>query len=494
MFRAQQLMPVDRTRLLHPAWTLALPLLALTAVLSCPPERRLTTVLVSASVFAFMQWLLPRCGFRTDHYFSPVNLALLLLLVKSVIAPILVMAVGARNELFVGVPSRESMEGAILIDSIAYVAFCLGVVFTPQGRMGRPPSSMIDALSETPGSAFVMVFAVLGLLGFVLTFGSPGRIVEYFLEPSTVTQLQQEHEGNWSGFLGIVLRPFLAFALVAWWARAVDRPGRRTSPWRPIFIGAVAAIGITIANLTFSFNRAAFVFPVISLVAVYSARIRRISPLVTASALAILLPVLFAIGNYRANMLAGAAAPDAAGAFQSSLRDASEMVQAYAGGPPLAGLFLHEMGWGDHLYGGSTLVASALSPIPILGKSFRESSGSALYNRTLYGMPDYEDQIIPFSAELFVNFHAAGVVAGFFALGLLLGRAQLWFAAVGSSFGAFAIQYVFMWGATLAVWSLSVFSQIAIYFLAPIYLYWAAVQTRAWLRGMRFHRAAISFP
>jgi hypothetical protein len=449
-------------------------------------------VLASAPVFALMQWLLPRCRFRTDHYFSPINLALLLLLSKLVIAPILVMAVGAENDLFVATPSRESMEGAMLIDLIGYVAFCFGLAFMPRPGVARRQPSIIALLSEIPSSAVVVVFAAVGLVGFVLAFGSPGRIVEYFLKPTAATELQREYAGNWSGFLGLVLRPFLAFAMVAWWARSVDRPRRPGSMWPPMLAGAAAAIGITIANFTFSFNRAAFVFPVVSLAAVYSARSRRISPLVTASALAVFLPLLVAVGNYRAIMLAPVTAPASTGTFKATLRDASETMQAYAGGPPLTGLFLDELGWGDHLYGGSTLVASVLSPVPVLGKSFRESSGSTLYNRTLYGMSGFVDQIIPFSAELFVNFHAAGVLAGFFGLGLVLGRAQLWFDAVGSSFGAFVIQYVSMWCAMLAMWSLSVFSQIAIYFLGPIYLYWATVQTRAWLRSMRFHRAATS--
>src|ERR1700719_4678552 len=231
MLPTKQPMPVDTGRLLHPGWTLALPLLALTAVIVSPPERRLTTVLVSATVFALMQWLLPRCRFRTDHYFSPVNVALILLLLKLVIAPILVMAVGSGNDMFVAEPSRESMERAVFIDLVAYIAFCLGLAFTSQRDCVPRASSMIAVLSETPGSVVVMVFAAVGLLGFVLAFGSSSRIVEYFLEPSTVTEIQREHEGNWSGFLGLVLRPFLAFALVAWWARSVDRPGHAARLW-----------------------------------------------------------------------------------------------------------------------------------------------------------------------------------------------------------------------------------------------------------------------
>jgi hypothetical protein len=437
-----------------------------------------------------MQWLLPKCRFRVDHYFSPVNIALVLLLIKTVIAPILVMAVGAGNDIFVAVPSRRAMDGSVLIDTLAYIALCLGLTFAPRMRQARR-SSILAMLSETPGVTAVLVFAALGLLGFALAFGSPGKIVEYFLEPATL-DLSPDQTASWNDLLGVLLRPFLAFALVAWWARSIDRPERSSSAWRHLLTGLVAAIGITIANLTFSFNRAAFVFPVVALVAVYSARIRRISPMVTVAAVAILLPVLYAVGNYRSNRIAPASPNARENVFEASLRDASETVQAYTGGPPLQGLFLDKLGWGDRLYGGSTLLASALSPVPVLGKSFREGGGTDLYNRTLYGMSGLQDQIIPFAAELFVNFHAAGVLAGFFGLGLVLGRTHLWFNAVGSSFGAFNVQYVSMWCAMLAVWSLSVFAQIALYSLGPIYLYWAAMQARAWLRGMRPQRAAIS--
>jgi hypothetical protein len=476
--------------LLHPGWTLALPLLAVTAVLASPPERRLWSVLVVAPVVVLMQSLIPKCRFRTDHYFSPVNLALLLLLVKVFVAPILVMVVGVTNDLFVRIPSRESMEGAVAIDLIAYVALCLGLAFTPAHLGTKWRSSILEALSNTPGPMMAIFFAALGMIGFFLVFGSPGKIVEYFLDPPTVTEVVQDYEGSWSGLLGTVLRPFLAFALVAWWARSVDEPAGDARSWRPMLAGVMAAIGITLANMTFSYNRAAFVFPVVSLVAVYSARVRRISPLVTAAALIFLAPLLFALGNYRAKLLAPPTAPSGA---EASLQEAADEIQAYTGGPPLAAMFLEDNKWGAHPLGGSTLVASLLSPVPFLGKSFRDSNGATLYNQALYGMPGFDDQIIPFSAELFVNFHALGVLAGFFLLGQVLGRGHLWFAAVGSSFGAFAIQYALMWCATLAVWSLSVFSQIAIYFLGPIYLYCAVVQMRTWLRGMRTPRLATSF-
>ena len=151
-------------------------------------------------------------------------------------------------------------------------------------------------------------------------------------------------------------------------------------------------------------------------------------------------------------------------------------------GPQYTGTFYDRIDWGRQLYGGATLVSSVLSPVPILGKGFRDSSGPVLFNRAIYGVDDIQDQILPFASELFANFHALGVVVGFGALGALLSLGERWFAAAESTFAAFCIQYVFLWAAMLTCWSLSVFSQILIYFFCPIYVFVAVVQVREWLR------------
>jgi hypothetical protein len=474
----------SKSQFVHPAWTLVLAPAALTAIAASPADRRLYSCAVAAVVFSAMQWLLPKSRFRREDYFSPVNIALGLMLVKLIAAPMLIMAVGATNELFIGLPSRMSMEGAVLIDIVACVALCFGVTFSPRIPGG---SKIIQILSTPPAPVTILLYIAIGVAGFVLAFGTPGRLIQYFMEPASVADVTRELEGSWSGLLGVVLRPFFAFALIAWWARSVD------AARRPMLVAIVAAIGITAANLTYSFNRAAFAFPVLTMVAVYSARIKRIPAFATASALAVLVPALFILGNYRAQVLAPPTAPKAHDAFETSVRETSNTIQAYAGGPALAGLFFEESKWGARPYLGLTLLSSVISPIPMLGKNFRETSGSTIYNRTLYGLRGYEDQIIPLSAELFVNFHAAGVFAGFFLLGRLLGAAEQWFSRAGSAFGAFFVQYVFTWVAMLCVWSLSVFSQIAIYFLAPIYLYSFGVEARAWLRRLRAPSLANSF-
>ena len=66
----------------------------------------------------------------------------------------------------------------------------------------------------------------------------------------------------------------------------------------------------------------------------------------------------------------------------------SEMFQVYGGAPQFLGFFLETGKWGADPQWGKVLVSSALAPVPILGKSFRENSGTAIYNRLIYGTLD----------------------------------------------------------------------------------------------------------
>jgi hypothetical protein len=473
---------------LSPWWTLVLPFLTLLVLLLTSAERRLWVALFSTAVFVCLQWMLPQCRFRIDNYLGPVNVALTLFFIKLVVGPALIMLTGAESKVLSYLPTVESMQKAILIDVVAYVAFCLGLSCArPEGSNGRLRPSWLAGPS--PSDRIVLVFAALGVAGFLAAFGSPGRIIQYFLDPTS--ELREDLDGGLVALSGTILRPFLAFALVAWWANRVDSSKGRDRLWRSTVEGLAVALGVTFANLTFSFNRAAFVFPLTALIATYSARVKRVPVSLTALMIVAALPVLMALGTMRSNRIAKAET-DTDAALESVVKDASETILAYSGGPQYSALFCERIGWGDHLYHGTTLVASVLSPVPIIGKDFRESNGPALFNRALYDVRDIEDQIIPFSIELFANFHLPGVVAGFFGLGVLLVAAQQQFKRASSTFAAFSIQYVAIWGAMLAAWSVSIYAQILIYFFGPIYFYIASRHVLGWLHRMSGKRPVAS--
>lgn len=461
-------------------WVAAIPLLAIAGLYLSPPPQRVHAVMVAAFACLLVQWLLPQARFRVRNYFSPVNVALLLLHIKILAAPVLLMIFGYENKIGALTPRPESVEWAVLIDIVAYLAFCLGLQYATARVVEPGRFSLLPALSRTPGRTYIYVFAGLGVLGMFLTFGSVGRLLEYFSDPAAV--LETPEVGGWVEFLGTIFRPFLAFALITWWSRKADENLGRGTHWGLVLAGCAAAAGITAANLTYSFNRGAVVFPLLALLAVYSARIRRIPPVLTFTGMACCIPLLMAVGSFRSNSQLARVAPSAVRSVEVAAGDLVENVLVYCGGPQLTAAFYESLDFGDRLYGGSTLVSSVLSPIPILGKGFREDSGPTVYNRAVYGSGGIDDQIPPFASELFGNFHIAGVVAGFIALSFLLARLESWMHVVESVFGAFVIQYIAVWGAMLAVWSLSIYAQILFYFLGPVYLYLAAVQVSSWLR------------
>ena len=349
---------------LNPVCLASLPLLALAGLLLSQPEQRLLSVLLSASVCALVPWLLPQARFRTEAYFSPVNVAMALLHLKIVAVPICLMNFGYQNRISALTPSLSSMEKAILIDTIALIAFCIGLQLFSERPVNPGRYSLLPALSGTPGRGFVVAFALFGVGGLFLTFGSVGRFLEYFSDPAAV--VDQQVSASIGDFLGTVLRPFLAFALVTWWAGVADESRESGNRWRPALVGVAAAIGITIANMTFSFNRGAFVFPVLSLVAVYSTRIRRIPLVLTVAAVAVCVPLLLAVASFRSDSQLAKVAPTATRASTDFMTDLAENIVVYCGGPQLTGVFYESLDWGDRLFGGVTLVSSLMSPIPIL--------------------------------------------------------------------------------------------------------------------------------
>ncbi|MEP7353100.1 MAG: hypothetical protein ABI824_07695 [Acidobacteriota bacterium] len=469
----------------RPQWTLCLPLLTLTALVLAPPDLRLISSVFACITFVLMQWLIPECRFRKDNIYCAQNLAFALFLMRLVIVPVLIMAVGPVQSVLPFLPSKESMEWALVIDVFSFIGFCLGMRYMSARPLSRTHGTIAAALSRVPSRGLVIAFVVLGAIGFVVAFGSIGRFLEYFRDPYTDGQLTKELSGSWKGFLGTVLRPFLAIGFVSVWARQLDISFHRNKAWKYLAGAAVLAVAIVIANLTFSFNRAAFLFPLASLIAVCNVRVKRISLAMIGTLAACAIPFLISLGHYRTTPVPVGVEYEVPKTLFASFEDLSEHIQIYMTGPQYTGFFYQETGWGQHLLGGSSLAASALSPIPILGKGSREISGLAIFNRAIYGNLGYEDQIIPLDCELFANFHLPGVVLGFFGLGMLLASLQRLFDSVTSAFGLFTIHYVGIWGAMLTVWSLAIYVQILFYFCIPFYTFLALNALRKLIRSTR---------
>ena len=119
---------------------------------------------------------------------------------------------------------------------------------------------------------------------------------------------------------------------------------------------------------------------------------------------------------------------------------------------------------------GGALLSGIAAPVPVLGKSFRDASGTGLYNGWIYGSADFHDQVIPFAGELYIDLRFVGVLVGFLMLGAIVARLQVGFVQATTALGAFVSQYVGMWLAFPIVGSAEVVSQIFVYFMWPVYV------------------------
>jgi hypothetical protein len=109
-------------------------------------------------------------------------------------------------------------------------------------------------------------------------------------------------------------------------------------------------------------------------------------------------------------------------------------------------------------------------PVPVLGKGFREASGVTLFNRLIYANETL-DQIVPFTAELFINFHVAGVIAGFAFLGCSVAVFQDKFAGTRTALDGYLYLFISSWISALAISSIAAVTQIFIYMAWPLYGY-----------------------
>jgi hypothetical protein len=149
--------------------------------------------------------------------------------------------------------------------------------------------------------------------------------------------------------------------------------------------------------------------------------------------------------------------------------DLEGFFQVYGPGPQFSAFLIEQLGPGPRLYYGQTLVSSLLYPVPSLGRPFRETSGVVIYNQMFYGDPDNLDQVIPYEAEFYMNFHIPGVIVGFALLGGLVSWFQGRFLRAGNPVETYCWFLLALW--VVFPGSLPVTSQIYVYFFWPIYGY-----------------------
>jgi hypothetical protein len=419
--------------------------------------------ILSAIVFVTVSVSVPEWRVNSRALLCPANWAIFAFGVQLVVMPAIVSFYGPELGSLPVMPSQGAIEAAVLLSMLAFLSFMVGYVLTVRSR------SDVATLNEWAyHSSLVFPFLILGLIGFIAAFGSDFSTL--FLPAEKHPEVSQMR-----GLIGSLFRPFLAFSLIVVWARRIDRQALNRQWGRAALTTAIFGSAAACLLATHGLGRNLFIVPLLSMAAAYGLRVRRL-PLNGVLVGSLVIAVLtVTVGAYR----------QASRAQDVNLRDpasqqrlleaihVSSDVQVYGDGPQFLGFLIEKSNWGRRLWWGAPLVGSILEPVPEFGKPFRKTSGTAIYNQWLYGSSTYQDQIVPFQGELFMNFHIPGVVLGYFLLGVLIAVLHRSFMDSRSALSAYVIQFTAIWAAFLVQGGITSVAYIAVTFSWPLLLYGA---------------------
>jgi hypothetical protein len=427
------------------------------------------TAPIAAGAFALLQIVFPACRPARRQLISPLNWVLLAFFLQLVLMPLTVSWGGAAYGMLPYLPSQRALDASIALSVAAFGAFSLGCTIAARRDDAHAPAA------QTVPGWMLALYAGAGMIGLLLRFGSIDEIFVTLAEPNRFADLSAEQQGSLRGAASTFLRPFLLTAIVMAWCAWIDRrapplPPPRATRWA---VTAVTAGAVAIVGATYSLNRAAFIVPLVAMAAAYSAHVRHLSW----PALAVLGSLMGALavvpGQYRSSHMTAAELAQSKSARRDVFfgGDLGDQLQVYGSAPQFTGYLLEAAERNNERFTPSSLLASLLSPVPILGKAFRDSSGPALYNRLIYGNDGIADQNIPFEGEVYLCLGPAGLVGAFLLIGAAIGRLQRSFSRAATAFESYALQFTATWVAFLVQGSLAAMAQVFVFFFWPIYGY-----------------------
>jgi hypothetical protein len=463
--------------------------------LATPDGDRFPAALVSVLTFSTVLMTFTAARPLRDPVLCPLNWTLLVFFIHLVGVPLLLCAFGPFANILPFLPSDHDINAALLISASSFAAFAIGCALYPM-QAANGLQVIRDRVWDT-SPVVAIVFAVVGVLGVLVSFGDVANLRAYVENPQNFAATTSAagnallSRGTLAYTVGVVLKPFLGIAVVIFWCAWVDN-ARSRHTLVLVSVTFMTAVALAASYGTFSYNRGSFVAPLVSLAAVYGSRVRRIR-LVTLVAIGVAAVLaLTAFQAYRSAFQGPYAEPvslrQAVG--DSSVRkqilqeaDVNEVLQVYGASPQFLAFLLAQTDYAADLHYGATVVSSALYPVPSLGAPFRASSGVQVYNELIYGHTGNIDQVVPFEGELFLDLQLPGVLVGFLLFGTSVAFLQARFLRAPTALQSFVWQYTATWLAFLVVGSVAVVTQVFVYFFVPIYV--LALLTRLQARRVR---------
>ena len=460
-------------------WVLTINAIALIGFACGPVAQEYPLAIVGILAFLFVQAFLPACRIYVTAPLCPANIAQGYYWIQLVLVTVLIGYFGFSHGTLPYLPSKNALNLAIVLHVVGYLSFSVAYQCFGRAIVGRTQRH-----ESTPSAAYLIVpFAVLGLFGFLLMHGGVAGFIEYASSP-TEHRLRADEATTLQGAAGNFLKHFFGFAVVLAWSWWLGKAPRRKVSIVAVTAGALLVL--LVAN--FDYNRGTILGPIVGLAAAFSAHVWRIPfrGVILASVLA--LSVAFSFGWYRSTDLDITELSDSAVADTWNTEDVVEFVQIYASGPQMSAYLIESLE--GKFYYGATLFPSLVYPIPVLGKPYRDISGTGIFNELIYGDTDSVDQIIPLDGELYINFHLAGVVLGNVMLGCFLAWLQARFVAGPNPVESYAWLMMSLWAVFPG--SLSVMSQMYVYSFWPIYSYFMAKRLRSWTAVTRIRERRVA--
>jgi len=443
-----------------------------------PKKYYLDAIIVSLLIIYIMMLLFPEICLNLHDLFSPKNLTLSLMLMKIIFVPFTVALFGNYIEVLPKEPSSNSMNLAIVFETLAFLSFSVGIMMFSHVYKEKKAKNQVLKEKWKPNYKTILWFYFIGLIGLMLRFDGITGYILYLKEPGLANKIFFDHP-TVGHFLGQLLRPFLTYGIVFGWCIWLDKQKGKNNLF--LVIRKTLFFMIFVFIVSFDLNRATMLVPILAMIGVLTIKENKISlPIIFLFVIILLLATIY-LGEFRNAALFGKAK------LSISVGDAFlSLIQNYFGGPQFFGYFLESIEFGNKTFLGKTIIASIMHPIPILGKTFREYSGPSIYNVLIYGTgAPAADQIIPTIAEIYLNFNIIGIILIYLILGILISyieKVYLYNKKISSIY-VYILIVLGYWLAQMATnANFAIASQIAFYGLWPIYLLFI-------LRNKKNHRA-----
>jgi hypothetical protein len=255
---------------------------------------------------------------------------------------------------------------------------------------------------------------------------------------------------------------FSTFGFILLWCRQAYQQRRQDRILSRV-IAPISLICVTLTASLYNYNKAAIVSPFICVAAVMlkrglSGKLLQVVGLATFAA-----ALLIMIASYRLLVTPNGGII----AHEYDLTDMMDYLQDYGTAPQYLGFLIQSTDYMVNPSLGKVCLSSALSPVPIIGKAFREQSGNVIYANYL----GRTDQPLTSVGELLLDFSVLGVILGFLALGTCASKLQNRFEESREPFEIYVLQFTSICLSYFIVCGIEEVAQLVLVFLWPVYCF-----------------------